>query len=121
MAASISLVGDISRAEAEMIAEAIAAGLPKGEAAKLPAAPEKPKWSLTQLAHPASQAHVYIGLPAIERGNPDFFPLLVGNYTLGVKEQLIFPEIEYDKIDKLRGLAPHERSSRQTRLCLQRL
>lgn len=27
-----------------------------------------------------------------------------GNYTIGVKEQIIFPEIEYDKIDKLRGL-----------------
>jgi large subunit ribosomal protein L5 len=27
-----------------------------------------------------------------------------GNYTLGVREQLIFPEIEYDKIDKTRGL-----------------
>jgi len=27
-----------------------------------------------------------------------------GNYTLGIKEQLIFPEIEYDKIDKIRGL-----------------
>ncbi|MFH1892033.1 MAG: 50S ribosomal protein L5 [Candidatus Zixiibacteriota bacterium] len=27
-----------------------------------------------------------------------------GNYTLGVKEQLIFPEIDYDKIDKIRGL-----------------
>ena len=27
-----------------------------------------------------------------------------GNYALGVKEQLIFPEIEYDKIDKIRGL-----------------
>jgi len=27
-----------------------------------------------------------------------------GNYTLGVKEQLIFPEIEYDKIDKVRGM-----------------
>ncbi len=27
-----------------------------------------------------------------------------GNYTLGIKEQLIFPEIDYDKIDKLRGL-----------------
>lgn len=26
-----------------------------------------------------------------------------GNYTLGVKEQIIFPEIEYDKIDKIRG------------------
>ena len=27
-----------------------------------------------------------------------------GNYTLGLKEQIIFPEIEYDKIDKVRGL-----------------
>ena len=27
-----------------------------------------------------------------------------GNYSLGVKEQLIFPEIDYDKIDKLRGM-----------------
>jgi large subunit ribosomal protein L5 len=27
-----------------------------------------------------------------------------GNYTLGLKEQLVFPEIDYDKIDKLRGL-----------------
>ena len=27
-----------------------------------------------------------------------------GNYTLGIKEQIIFPEIEYDKVDALRGL-----------------
>ena len=27
-----------------------------------------------------------------------------GNFTLGIKEQLIFPEIEYDKIDKIRGM-----------------
>ena len=27
-----------------------------------------------------------------------------GNYTMGIKEQLIFPEIEYDKVDKLRGM-----------------
>ena len=27
-----------------------------------------------------------------------------GNYTLGVKEQLIFPEIDYDKVDKIRGM-----------------
>jgi large subunit ribosomal protein L5 len=27
-----------------------------------------------------------------------------GNYTLGLKEQLVFPEIEYDKVDKIRGL-----------------
>ena len=27
-----------------------------------------------------------------------------GNYSLGLKEQLIFPEIEYDKVDKVRGM-----------------
>ncbi len=27
-----------------------------------------------------------------------------GNYTLGIKEQLIFPEIDYDKVDKIRGM-----------------
>jgi len=27
-----------------------------------------------------------------------------GNYTLGLKEQLVFPEVDYDKIDKVRGM-----------------
>lgn len=81
--ASITLVGDLSRQEAEKIADAITAGMPKGQAATLPGMPELPKGGQTRITHPASQAHVYIGLPAIERGNPDFFPLLVGNYTLG--------------------------------------
>jgi large subunit ribosomal protein L5 len=27
-----------------------------------------------------------------------------GNYTLGLKEQIIFPEIDYDKIDRVRGM-----------------
>ena len=35
--------------------------------------------------------------------NPDSFDGR-GNYAMGVKEQLIFPEIEYDKIDKVRGM-----------------
>ena len=81
--ASITLVGDISRAEAEKIAESLVAGLPAGGAAPLPAPPVIAPGNTVKLAHPASQAHVLIGLPAIERGNPDFFPLLVGNYTLG--------------------------------------
>ncbi len=81
--ASITLVGDISRGEAEKIAESLGAGLPAGAAATLPAPPVVAPGKTVALAHPASQAHVLIGLPAIERGNPDFFPLLVGNYTLG--------------------------------------
>lgn len=81
--ASITLVGNISRQEAEAIAETLVQGLPQGEPAKLPPPPVAPHGGVTKIAHPASQAHIYIGMPAIERGNPDFFPLLVGNYTLG--------------------------------------
>ena len=47
-----------------------------------------------------------IALPRVRdfRGiNPNSFDGR-GNYALGVKEQLIFPEIDYDKIDKLRGM-----------------
>ena len=38
-----------------------------------------------------------------------------GNYSLGIREQVIFPEIEYDKIDKIRGLAHdhHDRPDRR--------
>ena len=35
--------------------------------------------------------------------NPKSFDGM-GNYSMGVKEQIIFPEIEYDKIDKIRGM-----------------
>ena len=47
-----------------------------------------------------------IALPRVRdfRGvSPDAFDGR-GNYTLGLREQLIFPEIEYDKIDKIRGM-----------------
>ena len=49
---------------------------------------------------------VSIALPRVRdfRGiNPKSFDGR-GNYTMGVKEQLIFPEIEYDKVDKIRGM-----------------
>ena len=38
-----------------------------------------------------------------------------GNYTLGVKEQIIFPEIEYDRIDKVKGLNVSVITSAKTR------
>lgn len=81
--ASITLVGDLSRSEAERIAESLSAGLPGGNAQPLPPPPGANRQGRQNIAHPASQAHIAIGLPAIERGHPDFFPLLVGNYTLG--------------------------------------
>ena len=47
-----------------------------------------------------------LALPRVRdfRGiNPDSFDGR-GNYSMGIREQLIFPEIEYDKIDKIRGM-----------------
>ena len=47
-----------------------------------------------------------VALPRVRdfRGiSPDAFDGR-GNYSLGLKEQIIFPEIEYDKIEKLRGM-----------------
>ena len=49
---------------------------------------------------------VNLALPRVRdfRGvNPNSFDGR-GNYSLGIKEQLIFPEIEYDKVDKVRGM-----------------
>jgi zinc protease len=81
--ASISLVGQLTRAQAERIAEQLSSALPAGTPPALPAAPAPARAATQAIAHPASQAHIYLGLPAIERGHPDFYPLLVGNYTLG--------------------------------------
>lgn len=81
--ATVTLVGDLSRAQAEKIAEMLVAGLPAGDAPALPSPPQPPKQGVQRIAHPATQAHIYLGLPSIARGDPDFFPLLVGNYSLG--------------------------------------
>ena len=49
---------------------------------------------------------IFVALPRVRdfRGvNPESFDGR-GNYTMGIKEQIIFPEIKYDKIDKVRGM-----------------
>jgi large subunit ribosomal protein L5 len=59
---------------------------------------------------------VNIALPRIRdfRGvSPDTFDGR-GNYTIGLREQLVFPEIQYDKIDKVRGMEITVVTSAQT-------
>ena len=81
--AVIAMIGDITRADADAIAQQLTARLPQG--APLPSLPNVEILPATeeQIAHPATQAHIMTGMPAIVRGEPDYFPLLVGNYTLG--------------------------------------
>ena len=81
--AVVSIIGDVARAEAEAIARQLSEALPAGEpVATLPAV-SLPIRDTIKLAHPAAQSHIHLGLPALSRTDPDYFALLVGNYTLG--------------------------------------
>lgn len=82
--ATLAIMGDIGRAQAEALAEALTAGLPPGEAPPpIPPVPAGGRGSEQVIPHPATQSHLYLGLPGMKRGDPDFFPLVVGNYILG--------------------------------------
>lgn len=81
--AVIAMIGDISRAEADAIAQQLTIRLPQGGA--LPALPvvQSAQGREERIAHPASQSHILIGGPALVRGDPDYFALTAGNYILG--------------------------------------
>lgn len=81
--AVISIVGDLSRAEAETIAQQLTGGLPKSDNNAVIPAPAAPKADLVRVSHPSQQTHIQVGMPVLKRGDPDFFPLVVGNYVLG--------------------------------------
>lgn len=80
----VVIVGDVQRAAAERMANELLAELPDGEA--LPALPEPPAKSgpeTVKTAYPSEQTHVYAGVPGMKINDPDYFPLYVGNHTLG--------------------------------------
>ncbi len=81
--AVIALMGDISRAEAERIAARLAEGLSKAVALPALPAPVAAAASAAHLPLPVSQSHVLVGVVGVARGDPDYFPLYVGNYVLG--------------------------------------
>ena len=81
--AVVSIIGDVSRAEAEAIAQRLTEALPPGGGDLVPPAVRQPTRATIKIAHPAAQSHIHVGLPAIRRSDADYFPLLVGNYTLG--------------------------------------
>jgi zinc protease len=82
--AVVAIIGDLTRAQAGVIAESISAGLPKAAVVNPIPAVTLPTQPLEKrIAHPASQSHILLGYPGIKRGDPDLFPLYVGNYVLG--------------------------------------
>ena len=82
--AVVSIVGDLTKEQAMQAAQTLLAGLKnQGDALSVippvPAAPAGDK----RLTHPATQAHIDLGMPLITRDDPDYYALLVGNYVLG--------------------------------------
>lgn len=85
----ISIVGDVDRIQAAEIAQQLLKKIPQsGPAiAALPTLGRSPIEGLSereiQIPFDSQQAHIVMGMTAIARNNPDYFPLLVGNYVLG--------------------------------------
>lgn len=101
--AVVAMIGAIDRAEAERIAERLVGGLPAGDPPDpLPPVGEGSPGVEVRIAHPASQSHILLGMPALTRSDPDYFPLYVGNYVLGGGG---FVSRLYDEVREKRGLA----------------
>jgi zinc protease len=80
----IAMTGDLDRETAEKLAETLSSGLSEGEAADaLPKVEPLAESKDIKIPFPSKQAHVLIGQPGIERGNPDYFALYLGNHVLG--------------------------------------
>ncbi|AZC53821.1 M16 family metallopeptidase [Pseudomonas chlororaphis] len=79
----IALVGDLSRSDAEAIAAQISAALPKGPAlAKIPQ-PSEPQASIGHIEYPSSQTSLLLAQLGIDRDDPDYAALSLGNQILG--------------------------------------
>ena len=87
--AKVSIVGALTREQADALVTRLLGRLPAGDAAAcapLPAVGEVAPLQAAQdrrLPFDSAQAHVLVGQPGYKRDDPDYFPLLVGNYTLG--------------------------------------
>ena len=82
--AMVSLVGDIKRQDAEEIAEELLKSLPADSAHNQVAdVKDLDRAKTIRLPHPSTQVHILMGQPGIKYGDPDYFPLYVGNHILG--------------------------------------
>jgi zinc protease len=81
--AVVTIVGDMDRAAAQALAESLTSRLARGTDSALAPVTPAPGGEVVRIAHPSAQSHVVLGLAALSYGDPDYFPLLVGNHILG--------------------------------------
>jgi zinc protease len=101
--AVVAMIGAISRERAQAIAEQLTRDLPPDDGQRRIVPVEPLRQAIERrIEHPASQSHILVGQPAIARGDPDFFALMVGNYVLGGGG---FVSRLHDEVREKRGLA----------------
>ncbi|WP_347505699.1 M16 family metallopeptidase [Pseudomonas anguilliseptica] len=81
--AIIALVGDLSRSDAEALANQASAALPQGPALPRIAQPETPEPGLQHIEFPSNQTHLMIAQLGIDRRDPDYAALYLGNQVFG--------------------------------------
>lgn len=82
--AVVAIVGNLDRKGAERVAERVIGRLEAGKPAEpLPEVPTLKEAQRLAIAHPSAQTHIRMGQPGMKRGDPDYFPLYVGNHVLG--------------------------------------
>jgi zinc protease len=82
--AVIAIVGALERSQAEQVAEQVTGGLPAGNAApRLPPVPQLKEAKEEAIDYPSTQTTILVGTTGTYRGDPDYFPLYVGNHILG--------------------------------------
>ncbi|WP_137885952.1 pitrilysin family protein [Pseudomonas sp. 2FE] len=79
----IALVGDLSRAEAEALTAQVSAALPKGPALAKVAQPQEPKAGPSRIEFPSKQTTLLLAQLGIDRRDPDYAALYLGNQILG--------------------------------------
>ncbi|HHE9879729.1 TPA: M16 family metallopeptidase, partial [Campylobacter jejuni] len=79
----IALVGDLSRADAEAIAAQVSSALPKGPALAKIAQPAEPQASIGHIEFPSKQTNLMLAQLGIDREDPDYAALSMGNQILG--------------------------------------
>ncbi len=80
----VAVVGDLSRKQAEHISQQLVDFLPTGRAApRVSTVPELAGARERVINFPSQQSHLLMGQPGMSRGDPDYFPLYIGNHILG--------------------------------------
>ncbi|MFK8066873.1 MAG: M16 family metallopeptidase [Gammaproteobacteria bacterium] len=80
----IAIVGDLKLEQAKAAAEKVVGGLSVGKKAPcLEPVSDLTEAKTVRIHHPSSQTTIYVGQPGMKRGDPDYFPLYVGNHSLG--------------------------------------